>query len=119
MNGSLSSAHLSRKLQVTPSNVTGIIDRLVKKGLVRREDKGRDRRVTLIALTDNGRDLCRYLSDPIEERLTKGLAGCSPEHASEIALALRSILSLVGAQDVEAGLYWENPALGCRDIGKE
>ena len=33
-NGPLSSADLSRNLFMTPSNITGIIDRLEKKGLV-------------------------------------------------------------------------------------
>jgi DNA-binding MarR family transcriptional regulator len=34
--GPLSSADLSRRLYVTPSNMTGVIDRLEKKGLVER-----------------------------------------------------------------------------------
>ena len=41
----LSSASLSRRLYVTPSNITGIIDRLEKKGLVERIRKEGDRRV--------------------------------------------------------------------------
>jgi DNA-binding MarR family transcriptional regulator len=35
-NGSMSSADLSRTLYVTPSNITGIIDRLEKKKFVER-----------------------------------------------------------------------------------
>jgi len=44
-SGPVSSASLSRELCVTPSNITGIIDRLEKKGLVQRARKEGDRRV--------------------------------------------------------------------------
>ena len=49
--GPLSSADLSRRLYVTPSNMTGVIDRLEKKALVERVRQAADRRVVLITLT--------------------------------------------------------------------
>ena len=63
-NGPLSSAELSRRLYVTPSNVTGIIDRLGKKGLVERIRKEGDRWVALINLTESGHRLSKTIPDP-------------------------------------------------------
>lgn len=48
---------LSRLLITHRSNVTGLIDRLEKRGLVRRKSNPRDRRVCLLVLTGRGRRL--------------------------------------------------------------
>jgi DNA-binding MarR family transcriptional regulator len=48
---------LAERLHCDPSNVTGLVDRLVRAGLVSRETDPRDRRVKAIAVTDAGRAL--------------------------------------------------------------
>jgi DNA-binding MarR family transcriptional regulator len=45
---------LAETLFCDASNVTGIVDRLEARGLIERRDNPRDRRVKLIALTDEG-----------------------------------------------------------------
>ena len=65
--GPMSSSALSKALYVTPSNITGIIDRLESKAYVQRVKKEGDRRVTLINLTGAGRRICESLPDPIEK----------------------------------------------------
>lgn len=39
------------------SNITGIVDRMESRGLIERRDSPRDRRVKLIALTDEGAEV--------------------------------------------------------------
>lgn len=48
---------LSEELHVTPANVTGIIDRLESRGLLKRSSQSGDRRATLLELTQAGRAL--------------------------------------------------------------
>ena len=48
-------SQLSSRLNVTSSNLTGVVDRLVRKGLVRRFRSKKDRRVQHIELTREGR----------------------------------------------------------------
>lgn len=45
---------LADQLHCDSSNVTGIVDRLEKRGLVERRSDERDRRVKLLVLTDEG-----------------------------------------------------------------
>lgn len=52
----LSMGELSRRLMVTNGNITGLIDRLVRDGLVERQPAPNDRRMQLVRLTDAGRD---------------------------------------------------------------
>jgi DNA-binding MarR family transcriptional regulator len=100
-NGPMSSADLSRNLFVTPSNITGIIDRLEKKRLVERIKKKGDRRVALITLTNSGKELSKTLPDPIMKKFIAELADLEPEHVQLLAMAMNQILNLIDTEEVE------------------
>ena len=50
-------SRLAVVLHCEPSNITGLVDRLERRGLVERRPDPQDRRVKLIAPTDAGREL--------------------------------------------------------------
>jgi DNA-binding MarR family transcriptional regulator len=100
-SGPMSSADLSRNLFVTPSNITGIIDRLEKKRLVERIKKKGDRRVALITLTNSGKELSKTLPDPIMKKFIAELADLEPEHVQLLAMAMNQILNLIDAEEIK------------------
>jgi DNA-binding MarR family transcriptional regulator len=53
----ISQVDLGRRLVVNKADMTGIIDRLEKAGLVGREDHPKDRRINVIKITRKGRDM--------------------------------------------------------------
>ena len=53
--GGLTMTELSRALMVSNGNVTGLVDRLVADGLVRRSGIDGDRRAIRVALTEEGK----------------------------------------------------------------
>lgn len=55
--GSLPLGKMGERLQVHPTSVTPIVDRLESAGLVRRVPHPDDRRAVLAEITDSGRDL--------------------------------------------------------------
>jgi DNA-binding MarR family transcriptional regulator len=59
----LAMSELAAILGCDNSNVTGIVDRLEYRGLVERRPAEHDRRVKLLALTDEGRELRDALAD--------------------------------------------------------
>jgi DNA-binding MarR family transcriptional regulator len=110
-HGPLSSAELSRKLFVTPSNMTGIIDRLENKGLIERIKKKGDRRIVLINLTEKGIELSKNVPDSIEKKLISGLADLEPEEVRSLLKAMNQILSLVDAEDLPDMPIGLNPSV--------
>ncbi|MFO7801711.1 MAG: MarR family transcriptional regulator [Desulfovermiculus sp.] len=100
-DGPMSSASLSRRLYVTPSNVTGIIDRLEKKGLVERIRKPKDRRVSLITLTEKGRTLYQSLPASIEGKLISGLDDMDLEQVTKLHEEIYKILDILDADKYE------------------
>ena len=99
--GSMSSAELSRLMYVTPSNMTGIIDRLEKKGFIERKRKENDRRVSMIILTEAGKAMSENIPDPIEKKFINQLSDLENEHVQLLAMAMNQILNLVDIEDIE------------------
>lgn len=79
---------LAESLHFDSSNVTGVVDRLEERGLVKRVTSGHDRRVKLLAVTEAGSKLRDRLIARMDEP-PPALAGLSPEDQ----LALRDLLA--------------------------
>jgi len=65
--GDLSLSSLSERIRAQNSTVTGIIDRMEREGLVKRERSTTDRRVVFIRLSEKGQRLAREIQvEPME-----------------------------------------------------
>lgn len=85
---------VARRLMVTPAVVTGLIDRLERRGYVRRINSTDDRRRVLLALTDEGRNAAESVSKQLREEMSAALSSFSPrelEQLDEILARLRPV----------------------------
>ena len=85
------------------ATMTGIVDRLVRTGLVLRRRAEKDRRQVLVELTFTGRDLLDAVRGCRESRLLATLAFLSPQDAHELLRLLRLYLEAFQAQHEDAG----------------
>jgi DNA-binding MarR family transcriptional regulator len=92
---------LSRVLEVTPPNITGIIDRLEEKRMVKRKKSEGDRRKFKIELTAKGIELAKNLPDIAEQKLMHGLKDLSPASVHSIYSGLSAISKAMGAEFFE------------------
>ncbi len=89
---------ISDCLSVTPGNVTGIIDRLVRGGMLKRSGKEGDRRKIMIGMTKKGEDTYRRVLSAYSEFLGKVLSQLSQtereelkEHLTKLEEAIESV----------------------------
>ena len=87
-NGASSPGELARLWQVTPAVITGVIDRLERRGLVRREPDPHDRRRLRLALTDAGLAASTLVERALTEELATQLSLASPRELAELGRAL-------------------------------
>jgi DNA-binding MarR family transcriptional regulator len=66
---------LSRRLMVTNGNVTALVERLAREGLVHRQARSGDRRVQLVRLTPAGRLALEAMTPEHREWLARMFAG--------------------------------------------
>ncbi|MEV7683916.1 MarR family transcriptional regulator [Streptomyces sp. NPDC088341] len=81
---------LARVLTCDASNITGIVDRLEKRGLVRREPSTSDRRIKNVALTAAGENV----ADAIRAKMRTtqaGLDGLSDEERASLHVLLERV----------------------------
>jgi DNA-binding MarR family transcriptional regulator len=86
--GASSPGELARLWQVTPAVITGIIDRLERRELVRREPDPDDRRRLRLALTDTGLAASALVERALTEDLAAQLSRATPQELAELGRAL-------------------------------
>ena len=103
--GSTNFRKLAQTLRVTPSDVTGIVDRLVEQGLVTRQASPADRRMHLLRATDTGEALLADLRERTTSQMAKVLARMPQEELSMLARGLASLARAAEAYKEESGKY--------------
>ncbi|MDH5607935.1 MAG: MarR family transcriptional regulator [Cyclobacteriaceae bacterium] len=99
-------------LSLNSSTVTGIINRLERKGYVARLPKTGDKRVTYITLTAAGLKLLEKTPNVLHDRLAKKLEALSVEDREMIKKSMDIIVSAMQIKHVEASplLISEEPS---------
>jgi DNA-binding MarR family transcriptional regulator len=86
-------ADLAREQSTDTGSMTRMIDRLVRKGLLRRARDPNDRRVARLELTEPGRKLARKLPAVAVKVLNHHLRGFSGEEFEQLKSLLRRMLA--------------------------
>lgn len=87
---------VSGELGVDPSAGTRLCDRLVRKGLVRRQRSTTDRRVVRVALTPAGRSLVERVTVRRREELSRIVAAVPEQWTPGVAEALHAFAAATG-----------------------
>ena len=96
--GATSLSKLAAALRVTPTNTTGIVDRLLKRGLITRTENPDDRRVLLLRTTPLGDELIAELRQKRKERMAELFNRLSEEEAKYMAEALKIMVRVIEVQ---------------------
>jgi DNA-binding MarR family transcriptional regulator len=85
-------AELAAFLGLDRSSVSGLIDRAVKRGLVRRDASGDDGRSVRVSLTPDGQRLGHLLTDEISGLIEPMTQGLSPADQKRLGALLNTML---------------------------
>src|SRR5438067_13080770 len=77
--------------------VTGIVKRLEQTGLVERRHDRTDRRVVKVYLTDEGRDIMRFLPDEVSRFNDMAMQGLSEDEQRDLLAKLQRMIMNVSA----------------------
>lgn len=72
-------------------DVTRLVDRLIKQGLVRRERDTADRRVVLVEITSAGLALLARLDEPVTQYTQAAMAGLKPQQLRTLDTLLNEV----------------------------
>lgn len=99
---SLTMSELSKALMVSNGNVTGVVDRLVRDGFVRRTPSTNDRRVQFIDLTETGLERFTAMAARHERWVTELFDALNARELDELSRLLRKTRDSV-SESLEKG----------------
>ncbi len=100
--GEATSAEISRAVQLSAPTVTGIIDRLERDGLVRRERGTSDRRKVYLSLSEEGKKRAASLPTPLQEQFVTRVMLLEAEERQLLLRSLERIVELMEAEKIDA-----------------
>lgn len=95
-------SEIRRFLNLNSSTVSGIINRLEKKGLLARLPKSGDKRVVNIALTSAGEKLLGTIPSLLHEQLSEKLNTLDDSELKRVEESLETLIKLLEIEEVEA-----------------
>jgi DNA-binding MarR family transcriptional regulator len=77
-------ADIARMLGVAPTVITGLVDRLEVRGLIRRESHPTDRRRIQLVLTEHGQEISQRVEEAIAARIEQQIGLLDPERQQHL-----------------------------------
>lgn len=102
VHSGVSVGELTRAIHLSQATVTGILDRLTKRDLVRRERSDQDKRRVHVWLTDGGKELLSDAPPLLHEEFTDGFSKLEEWEQSQILSVLQRVVSMMAAKHIEA-----------------
>lgn len=106
-NENLSLSDLSRRMYLHPSTMTGLMDRLEKRGYVKRNRDQVDRRVIYLQLTAEGKKLVKRAPNPVQGRMIYGLRNMKKGELSLIYDSVKKLVEIMEAQNLKVTFFFD------------
>ena len=100
--GTLTAGAVARELYLSQATITGVLDRLEKRGLIERRRDQTDRRRVSIHLSPAGVTAVEKAPLPLHERFASRLGGLAPQERDEIDRVLAKVVHMMEAQEMDA-----------------
>jgi DNA-binding MarR family transcriptional regulator len=100
-NGKMSMTDIADNIMVNVSTVTGIVDRLERKGFIERLRQAGDRRIITIALTEKGRSLAANSPPAVHHKIVQAVKMLTEAEREEIFQALDCVSRLIDFGNVD------------------
>ncbi|MDI3517710.1 MAG: hypothetical protein PWP37_1645 [Thermotogota bacterium] len=101
LKGPSSMSEIARKLAVSKSNVTAVVDRLEAKGYLKRVRSASDRRVVHVVLTERGEGLYQDILGNLEDTIQTAVSRIPPEDLKVISDGFERMIRVFLSGEVE------------------
>jgi DNA-binding MarR family transcriptional regulator len=102
VTGSTTPTALSSRMGVSQATITTLVDKLVARGLVRREASATDRRQTNVVIMDTGRETLKGAPDALQQRYVTAFAGLADWEQAQLVASLERVAAMLDAHEIDA-----------------
>ena len=94
--GTMHVAEIGQRLEIARAQMTQLIEKLVELGIAERQPDANDRRITNIAITQQGILLLEEHKHIVEEAIREMMVFLSDAELEELSVSLRKLWSILG-----------------------
>ncbi len=105
-NGPMALKDLASQMQLEPSTLVGVVDRLIGKELVQRTQDPLDRRRVSLCPSPKGAELLRQAPHPAQGYLLQGLRRMEPEQLMEVHRSLQVLVKVMEAEHLNPRFFF-------------
>jgi len=105
--GSLSLGELSKGMYSHPSTVSGVVDRLERKGYVVRDRTDKDRRVVNVRLTPKGKMIVKKAPNPVQGKMIYGLRKLKKTKLNLIYQSVQELVGIMEAHNLKVTFFFD------------
>ena len=98
--GSIRVSDLSKKMYLHPATVIGILDRLIRLGLIKKTRSRTDRRVVHVSLTKAGKEVVARSPEVAQGMIVSGLEALSAQRLGKISDGMKEMVRILQAQEL-------------------
>jgi len=98
---------LGKKMYLRPNTITGLVDRLEKRGYVARDRDQKDRRVIKLLLTLKGKRLIKRAPNPIQGKMIYGLRSLNKAELRLIYDSIQKLVEIMEAKNLKATFFFD------------
>jgi len=109
--GTASVGALAKAVHLSGPTLTGILDRLLRRGLINRVPATQDRRSVVITVTDAGRGVLATAPSLLQERFRKKLASLADWERTMVLAMLQRVAAMMEAGELDAAPVLDSGAL--------
>lgn len=101
--GPMLSGQLAGRVSLSPATLSGIVDRLEARGLIRRIRQQDDKRRVMLELSEEGRALLMHAPSPLQDGFLKEFRSLSANQQAEIARVLNKLGRMMESRELQPG----------------
>ena len=94
-------AWVAKEVQLSPSTVSGVLDRLERAGVVLRARSERDRRRVLLTLTPEGATRINAAPPPLQEKFLERFSELKAGEQASLLAALEQVVEMMDASELD------------------
>lgn len=100
--GVITCGALAQQMSLSQATVTNIVERLEKRGFVKREKGTEDRRKVNVLMTEKGRSTIADAPVPLQDKFVASFRQLQPWEQSMIISSLQRVATMMDAEDIDA-----------------
>ncbi len=108
----VTAGEIAQAVSLSQATVTGIMDRMEKRGLIARKRSEHDKRKIMIRITDAGQDIVESAPPLMQEAFTQRFTSLPAWEQTMILSALLRLVSIMDAKTIQAAPFLATNIIG-------